>query len=61
MHPTKKSLPLVRETIRQLGEPALSDAKGGMINVPTTGCLPATVRHSCFDSCYKSDCCLEVP
>ena len=61
MRPTKKSLSLVRETIRQLSDPALSAAKGGMINLPTPGCVPPTYQHSCFDSCYKTDCCLIVP
>ncbi len=60
MRPTKRSLSLVRETIRQLGHPALSAAKGG-IQVPTISCVPPTQRHSCFDSCYHTDCCLMIP
>ena len=60
MHPKKKQFSVVRETVRQLNEPALSDVRGGII-VPTTGCVPATYRHSCFDSCYKTDCCLMIP
>ena len=60
MHPKKKPLSVVRETIRQLGDPALAEVRGGII-VPTGTCVPATYRHSCFDSCYKTDCCLMIP
>ena len=61
MRPKKKSLSLVRETVRQLGTPALSAVNAGAINVPTRGCVPPTERHSCFDSCYNTDCCLMIP
>jgi len=61
MRSKKKSLSLVRETIRQLGNAALSEAKGGALNLPSRGCVPPTERHSCFDSCYNTDCCLIVP
>jgi hypothetical protein len=65
MRPTKKPLSLNRETIRQLNAPDLSEVHAG-IQVPTgrcpsVGCTIATQRHSCFDSCYNSDCCLEIP
>lgn len=64
MRPKKKSLSLQRETLRQLTAPELTNAHAA-INVGSgftslIGC-PATQRHSCFDSCYQSDCCLEIP
>jgi hypothetical protein len=64
MRPKKKSLSLNRETIRQLTASDLDKVVGGVINRPTVGCPTAgcpTQRHSCFNSCYDSDCCLEVP
>lgn len=61
MRPKKKPLALKRETLRQLGAPELAEAHGG-INVKSVFvCVPATQQHSCFDSCYNTDCCLEVP
>jgi hypothetical protein len=68
MRPKKKPLSLNRETIRQLTTPELGEVVGGVKNVtygcpsvgcPTWGC--PTQQHSCFNSCYDSDCCLEVP
>ena len=66
MRPKKRPLSLSRETLRQLTSPELSAIHGGIVirthNCPTAiGCVPATQQHSCFDSCYHSDCCLEVP
>ena len=62
MRPTKRPLSLNTETIRQLTSPELSGIHGGILfttSFPTVGC--PTQRHSCFDSCYNTDCCLEVP
>jgi hypothetical protein len=68
MRPKKKLLSLNREIVRQLTAHELSDIRAGIIVrtgtcptalCPTVGC--PTWRHSCFDSCYDSDCCLEVP
>jgi hypothetical protein len=63
MHPKKKLLSLTRETVRWLTPVELSEINGGIIvltrGCPTIGC--PTQRHSCFDSCYDTDCCLEVP
>ena len=63
MRPKKKSMSLPRETIRQLTPPDLAEAQGGMIDLTyprvTVGC--PTQRNSCFNSCYNSDCCLEIP
>lgn len=68
MHPKKKLLSLNRETIRQLAEPELSEVHAGIVvhtvGCPTFGCPTVgcpTQRHSCFDSCYDTDCCLMVP
>ena len=68
MRPKKKLLSLNRETIRQLTEPELSEIHAGFVvltgNCPTRACPTfgcPTQRHSCFDSCYNTDCCLEVP
>jgi hypothetical protein len=63
MRPKKKTLSLNRETLRQLSSPELSAVHAAIVvqtaRCPTFGC--PTWRHSCFDSCYDSDCCLEVP
>jgi hypothetical protein len=63
MRPNKKPLSLNREIIRQLTTPDLSSVAGAInvrtYNCPTIGC--PTQRNSCFNSCYDSDCCLEVP
>jgi hypothetical protein len=57
----KKSLSLKRETIRQLAPDALPSAQGG-IEATSITCGPApTQRNSCFNSCYKTDCCLMRP
>jgi hypothetical protein len=68
MRPKKKHLSLNRETLRQLTQSELSEVAGGFIvltsGCPTVGCPTVgcpTQRHSCFDSCYNTDCCLEVP
>lgn len=70
MRPTKKPLALRRETIRQLSEPQLANAHAaiqiGTVRCPTgacptLGCPTLNQPHSCFDSCYNTDCCLEVP
>lgn len=64
MRPTKKPLSLKREVIRQLTPPDLASANGAIVvrtyNCPTVAACP-TQRNSCFNSCYDSDCCLEVP
>lgn len=68
MRPKKKLLSLKRETIRQLASPELTDVHAALENItsrcpsvrcPTFGC--PTQRHSCFDSCFDTDCCLEIP
>lgn len=68
MRPKKKSLSLSRETLRQLTPLELSEPRAGFVNrtytcptynCPTVGC--PTYRNSCFNSCYDTDCCLEVP
>lgn len=65
MRPTKKPLSLKRETIRQLTAPDLSEVHAAFqlltVRCVTAGCTIPTQRHSCFDSCYNTDCCLEVP
>ena len=65
MRPTKKPLTLNRETIRQLNAPDLTEVHAAIevltARCPTVGCTIATRRHSCFDSCYDTQCCLEVP
>jgi hypothetical protein len=63
MHPKKKPLSLTRETLRRMTPLEMSEIRGGII-VPTRACTTAgcpTYRHSCFDSCYDTDCCLMVP
>jgi hypothetical protein len=70
MQPKKKSLSLNRETIRRLTDSELSDVHGGF-EIPTrVGCPSrrgcpsytcSTYYASCFDSCWDSDCCLQVP
>ena len=69
MRPTKKTLALRRETVRQLTAPQLATVHAafqvGTGNCVTTACPTLlncpTRQHSCFDSCYNTDCCLEVP
>lgn len=66
MRPEKKPLTLNRETLRQLTSPELAGIQGGIgvrtaMRCPTVTCPVATQAHSCFDSCYDSQCCLEVP
>jgi hypothetical protein len=59
-----KKLTLKRETIRLLTRQELTQIGGGIIVIRTYGCPTVgcpTQRHSCFNSCYDSDCCLEVP
>jgi hypothetical protein len=72
MHRKRKLLTVTRETIRQLTSPVLVQAQGGIM-LPTGGCPTnacptltcrapcATYQHSCFDSCYDTQCCLEIP
>ncbi|HEY0190889.1 MAG TPA: hypothetical protein VGC42_07175 [Kofleriaceae bacterium] len=66
MRPTKKPLALRRETVRQLSEPQLAAAQGAMQANPTgvicsSACPTLNQPHSCFDSCYGTQCCLEKP
>ncbi len=66
MRPTKKPLALRRETVRQLSEPQLSTVQGAINPRPTgavcsAACPTLNQPHSCFDSCYNTQCCLEVP
>jgi hypothetical protein len=68
MHRKKRLLSLRRETIRQLTEIEQAWIQGGIqiqtTNCPTTTCPTLgcpTYRHSCFDSCNNTDCCLEQP
>jgi len=68
MRPKKKLLSLNRETLRQLTSPQLADVHAAIV-VNTVGCpsyrcptaVCVTHAHSCFDSCFNTDCCLEVP
>jgi hypothetical protein len=66
MRPIKKPLALRRETVRQLSQPQLANVAGA-INVasirvcPSGTCPTLNQPHSCFDSCYDTQCCLEVP
>jgi len=65
MRPKKRLLSLNRETLRQLAAPELSGIHAAIVvptyRCPTVTCTVATQRHSCFDSCYNTDCCLEQP
>ena len=62
MKKTKKKLNLRRVTLQQLSPSAAAEVRAGLVNTNSCRfCVPATQQHSCFDSCYKSDCCLEEP
>jgi hypothetical protein len=62
MRPIKRPLSLGRETIRQLASSTLSEVNGGIVIVTGRCPRPApTQQHSCFDSCYNTECCLEIP
>jgi hypothetical protein len=54
-----KRLKLSRETVRVIRPSTLSDAKGGMINVPTKTCNCTIIKDSVLNSCYQTDCCLS--
>jgi len=60
----KHKLQLNRTTVQQMTTSQLGGARGG-IQVMTPRCPTATCPslncHSLFDSCYNTDCCLEVP
>jgi hypothetical protein len=61
MQRKKRRLSLVRETIRELDAPDLAGLHGA-IDATSITCGPApTQRNSCFNSSYKTDCCLLVP
>lgn len=61
MHPRKRRLTLIRETVRELDGSDL-DAVHGAINGTSLTCKPPpTQRNSCFNSCYHTDCCLIEP
>jgi hypothetical protein len=58
----KNKLHLGRTTLQLLSPSATAEVRGGLRNTNTCRfCLPPTKQHSCFDSCYDTDCCLEVP
>jgi len=60
----KHKLRLNRTTVQQLTAPQLGEAHGGVQNLTPkcfTAACPTRVCHSVFDSCYNTDCCLEVP
>lgn len=61
MRPKKKSLSLVRETIRELTPSEISDINAGIEATTVTCGPPPTQRNSCFNSCYNTDCCLLRP
>jgi hypothetical protein len=61
MHPRKRRLTLIRETVRELYSSDLDAVHGAMDATSITcGPLPRQ-RNSCFNSCYHTDCCLIVP
>jgi hypothetical protein len=56
-----ENLELNRETVQDLGEAQTEGARGGMLARRPGDTQAPTCKHSCFDSCYATDCCLIVP
>jgi hypothetical protein len=59
---TVKKLRLESTTLRRLATDRLSDAHGALRDTHTCRFCPLpTQQVSLCNSCYNSDCCLEVP
>lgn len=64
----KHKLQLTRTTVQQLSAAQYDAVRGGIYTDPRTqGCAskfcltPQCPTPSKFDSCFNTDCCLEVP
>jgi len=60
----KHKLQLNRTTVQTLSASDAGDVRGGQYFTGTCrscGCVSRYCQPSLFDSCYNTDCCLEVP
>lgn len=62
----RKKLALNATTVRTLQTQELTDAHGALVDTRTCRFCPAptataSCKNSVCNSCYNSDCCLEIP